>query len=328
MTSFTLSAKSAVAIVVFFVVVALFAPFCASPFPVVVFENKSSFEIPASPLFSALFSSQTKGKMKEIPFRELAHKKEISALFAPVPYSPYEKELNLILYPPSFDRFGHYMGTDEVGRDVAARMIHGAKNSMLVGLVAVSISLFFGILVGALSGYFGGVVDLILSRLVEIVITFPQLILIMAVLALLQPSLFNIMVVIGLTSWTGIARVIRGEFLKRKNFEFVEAARVMGASHLRIILVHILPNSIAPVLVMASFGIAGAVLIESSLSFLGIGIVLPEPSWGQLLNVSRSYIDFAWWMTGFPGFAIFLVVVSYNLLGDYLRKALNPRESH
>ncbi len=317
--------KVSIAIVLFFFGLALLAPFLASRYPLAVFANDTEYEIAFSPVLSS-FARSNRANLNRIPFRELAAAGKITALFSPIPYGPYEKNLDEILASPGSGRFGHYLGTDDVGRDVASRMIHGAKNSMMVGLVAVGISLIFGVIIGSLAGYFGGWTDLLLSRLIEIVITFPTLILIMAVLALLRPSLVNIMVIIGLTGWTGTARIIRGEFFKRKNQEYVQAAMALGASHFRVIVRHILPGSLPPVLVMASFGVAGAVLMESSLSFLGIGIRAPEPSWGQILNSSRNYIDFAWWMVTFPGMAIFFTVVSYNLLGDYLRKALSPRE--
>lgn len=317
--------KFSVGVVIFFLGLAILAPFLAGRYPALIFSNQSEHELPLSPLVASFWEAQ-KTELSLIAFRELAQEGKIRAIFPPVAYGPYEKNLDEILEGPGGGRFGHYLGTDDVGRDIAARMIHGAKNSMMVGLVAVGISLIFGILIGSLAGYFGGWTDLILSRFIEIVITFPTLILIMAVLALLQPSLMNIMVVIGLTSWTGTARIIRGEFLKRKGQEYVQAAMALGASHFRIITLHILPGSLPPVLVIASFGVAGAVLMESSLSFLGIGIRAPEPSWGEILNSSKNYIDFAWWMVTFPGMAIFFTVVAYNLLGDFLRKAMSPKE--
>lgn len=305
-------------IILFFVFIATFSFFLANGYPLLVTENQSGIALPYSPLFDSLTNENP--RYHEPFYKKLINQKKIKTIYSIIPYSPYEKNLDKILMPPSFSRFGHIMGTDELGRDIASRMIHGAKNSMLIGLVAVGISLFFGIIIGSAAGYFGGWVDIILSRLIEIVIVFPTLILIMAVLAILKPSLFNIMIVIGLTGWTSTARVIRGEFLKRKNFDYVLASRIFGASHLRLIVTHILPNAMAPVIVMAAFGIASAVLFESALSFLGIGVQPPEPSWGQILNASQTYMDFAWWMTFFPGFFIFLVVLSYNIIGDNIRK--------
>lgn len=316
---------SATLIIILFVFTATFARFIASPLPYLVWNNQTEIDIPRSPILTAIFAKD-RNRLESIRYRQLVREGKLSALFAPVPYSPYETNLDQILHPPSLGRFGHYMGTDNLGRDVAARLIHGTENSILVGLVAVGIALVFGILIGGAAGYYGGLTDLLLSRFIEIVICFPTMILIMAVLALLKPSLVNIMVVIGMTGWTGIARVIRGEFLKRKKTDFVTAARLSGASHIRLIFRHILPNSLAPIVVMAAFGIAGAVLTESALSFLGIGVPAPEPSWGDVLKLSQDYPDIAWWLTLFPGFFIFLTVVAFNLLGDRLRKILNPRE--
>lgn len=320
------SVKFAFYVIIFFGVMALFAPFIASQYPLLVFSNESDYEIPLSPAVSAVFTDNDV-KLQKINFRELSRTDKITAIFAIVSYSPYETELDRKLTGPTWGRFGHYLGTDELGRDVAARIVHGATNSMLVGLIAVGISLIFGIIIGAIAGYYGGWTDLLLSRFIEIVICFPSLILIMAVLSLLQPSLVNIMVVIGVTGWTGTARVIRGEVLKRRKEDFVMASKLMGASDFRVLFFHILPNSLAPVIVMAAFGIASAVLLESALSFLGIGVPAPEPSWGQILKVSQEFPDIAWWLTFYPGLFIFLTVVSFNLLGDRLRQILNPREN-
>lgn len=320
-----LSAKIAMSIIGFFLAVSIFATFLASPYPLVVFKNNSGLEIPAGPFFAA-WSAKTKNQLDKINFRDLASKGKISAMFTLVPYSPYEQNLDEILFAPSLGRFGHYMGTDDVGRDIAARMIHGARNSMLVGMIAVVLSLVIGVIVGSLAGFYGGWVDLLISRFIEIMITFPRLILIMAVLVMLKPSLFNVMIVLGLTQWTGVARILRAEFLKRKNMEFVLASKAMGAGSFRQIFYHILPNSLSPIIVMTTFDVADVVLTESGLSFLGIGIQPPDASWGQVLNISQAYMDFAWWLIFFPGLFIFSVVVAYNLLGDYLRKYLNPKD--
>ncbi|MCS6984391.1 MAG: ABC transporter permease [Leptospiraceae bacterium] len=302
---------------------AIFADFIASPLPYLVWANHTEHDIPLSPLFAEL----TQGRTSSLPYRRLAAEGKIKALFAPIPFSPYETNLDEVLAPPKLARFAHYMGTDNLGRDVAARLIHGTRNSILVGFVAVALALILGLIMGSLAGYLGGFADIFISRFIEVVICFPTLILILAVLSLLKPSLLNIMIVIGATGWTGIARVIRGEFLKRKHADFVLASRLMGASHLRLILKHILPNSLPPVIVISAFGIAGAVLTESALSFLGIGVPAPEPSWGDVLKLSQDYPDIAWWLTIFPGCFIFLTVVAFNRLGDTLREELNPRET-
>ena len=239
-----------------------------------------------------------------------------------VKYGPNDINLADNLKPPGKD---HYLGTDDRGRDVLARMIHGSKVSLSVGFVAVSIATAIGIILGALAGYYGGAVDVLISRLIEVMICFPTFFLILTVLAFLPPSIYNIMIIIGLTGWPGIARLVRGEFLKQRQLDYVTAAKVVGASDLRIIFSHILPNSLAPVLVSATFGIAGAILTESSLSYLGFGVPPPTASWGEILSQSKHYIDFAWWLTVFPGFAIFLTVTAYNLVGEGLRDAVDPR---
>ncbi|MBL7685099.1 MAG: ABC transporter permease [Deltaproteobacteria bacterium] len=240
----------------------------------------------------------------------------------PIPYSPTQYDLNSILKPPSK---AHWLGTDEQGRDVASRMIYGSQVSLSVGFVAVSLYVLIGIFLGALAGYFGGRFDLIISRLIEIMICFPTFFLILAVLAFVGPSIYNIMIVIGLTGWTGVARLVRGEFLKLRRSDYITAAQSQGASSFRIIFKHLLPNAMAPVLVSATFGIASAILVESSLSFLGFGVQPPTPSWGDILSQSRDFIDIAWWLTVFPGLAIFLTITSYNLAGEGLRDAMDPR---
>jgi len=244
------------------------------------------------------------------------------ALWPPVPYSPSEYDLLENLSPPSRK---HWFGTDDRGRDVLSRMIHGARISLSVGFVAVGIALIIGIILGGLAGYFGGWVDGIISRLIEILLTIPTFFLIIAIIAFLPPSIYNIMAVIGLTGWTGVARFVRAEFFKLKRLDFIQASAALGASHGRIIFLHMLPNAMAPVLVSAVFGIAGAILTESSLSFLGFGVPPPTPSWGDILSQSRDYIEFAWWLTTFPGLAIFLGITSYNLVGEGLRDAMDPK---
>lgn len=307
------------------VVVAILAPLLSNRFPIFIFKNKTEVSLPFSPLAVSLFSNKNKNMLSQYPFREWAQEKKIIAWFSLFPYDPYETDLDQVLQPPNFSRFGHYLGTDYVGRDLGARLVYGARTSMSVGLIAVVISFVIGVFIGAIAGFYGGWIDLLLSRLIEIVITFPTLILIMAVIALLKPSLINIMIIIGITGWTGIARMIRAEFLRRKNLEFVLSARLSGASDLRLIFRYILPNSMAAVLVMLSFGVASAVFLESSLSFLGIGIQPPEASWGQLINSARSHMDIAWWIISFPGFLIFLTVIAYNILGERIRQILLPR---
>jgi len=248
----------------------------------------------------------------------------IVAIFAPMiaPYNPNAYDLDSVLKAPSL---AHLFGTDDQGRDVFSRIVFGARISLSVGFVAVSIYITIGIILGAIAGYYGGWIDIALSRLIEVVICFPTFFLILAILAFVGPSIYNIMIVIGLTGWTGVARLIRGEFLRLKSVDFVSAAKASGASDFRIIFRHLLPNSLAPVLVSASFGVAAAILVESSLSFLGFGVPPYVSSWGGILSESREYMDVAWWLTITPGLAIFLTITAYNLLGEGLRDAIDPR---
>jgi peptide/nickel transport system permease protein len=194
-----------------------------------------------------------------------------------------------------------------------------------VGFVAVGIATIIGVLLGSIAGYYGGVIDLIIMRFVDIMLCFPSFFLILAVIAFLEPSIFNIMAVIGLTSWMGITRLVRAEFLSLKERDFVLAAKTMGAKSPRIIFLHILPNAMAPVLVAATLGIASAVLVESALSFLGIGVQPPTPSWGNILTLGQSTLGVAWWLSLFPGMAILITVLGYNLLGEGIRDAIDPR---
>ena len=219
----------------------------------------------------------------------------------------------------------HLMGTDNLGRDVLSRMLYGARISLSVGFVAVGISIAIGIIVGAVSGYYGRWLDSVLMRFVDIMMCFPAFFLMLTVIALLGPNIINIMIVIGITSWMGTARFVRAEFLSLKEREFVVAAHVLGLSDRRIIFRHILPNALAPVIISATLGVAGAILMEAGLSFLGFGVQPPNPSWGNILTEGRTYIFDAWWLTLFPGLAILITVLAFNLVGEGLRDALDPR---
>ncbi len=244
------------------------------------------------------------------------------APFVITTHDPNEVDVGSILSPPSSE---HLMGTDELGRDVLSRMVYGARISLKVGLVAVSIAVLIGTTIGILSGYFGGIVDGILMRFVDIMLCFPTFFLILAVIAFLEPSIWNIMAVIGVTGWMGVARLVRAETLSLRNRDFVQAARAIGESDLKIMLKHILPNALSPVLVAATLGVAGAILTESSLSFLGIGVQPPVPSWGNILTAGKDNIEFAWWLSLFPGIAILITVLGYNLLGEGIRDSIDPR---
>jgi peptide/nickel transport system permease protein len=244
-------------------------------------------------------------------------------LMPPVSYSPVETASDPFS-PPSW---AHLCGTDSTGRDIAARMLHGARTSLSIGFVAQSIALSIGVMLGSLAGYYRGWLDIVICRVIEIMDCFPPLLLILVAISLFdsQNNMFYIMAVIGLTTWTGVARLVRGEFLRLSGLPFTLAAQAVGAGDLRIIVRHILPNALGPILVVGTFGVASAILLESSLSFLGFGMQAPTPSWGDILNESRRYIDFAWWLAFFPGLAILVTIMSYNFVGEGLRDAVDPR---
>jgi len=246
------------------------------------------------------------------------------AILAPliVPHDPDAINVKHVIEPPSFS---HPFGTDDLGRDILSRVIYGSRISLAVGFVAVGIATIVGIFFGAVSGYYGRWMDTVIMRFVDIMLAIPTFFLILAVIAMLEPGIWNIMIVIGLTSWMSVARLVRAEFLSLKEREFVLAARALGASDFRIIFRHILPNAMSPVLVSAVLGIAGAVLVESALSFLGIGVQPPTASWGNILTIGKDNIEIAWWLSVFPGLAIFVTVLAYNLLGEGIRDSIDPR---
>ena len=248
----------------------------------------------------------------------------MAALLAPwlAPYDPTELHLHSILEPPSA---AFPLGTDALGRDVLSRLLYGARVSLWVGFVSVSISIAIGVVLGLLAGYFSGIVDELIMRGVDVMLCFPSFFLILAVIAFLEPSLNTIMVVIGLTSWMGVARLVRAETLSLRERDFVAAARLAGTKSSRIMLMHILPNALTPVLVSATLGIAGAILVESSLSFLGLGISIPHASWGSMLQSAQGYILDRPILAVYPGLLILLTVLSFNILGDVLRSALEPK---
>jgi peptide/nickel transport system permease protein len=246
------------------------------------------------------------------------------AVLAPLisPYNPDDIDRKNILVSPDIH---HPFGTDDLGRDVLSRMIWGSRISLAVGFVAVGIATLIGIFFGAIAGYYSGWAERIIMRFIDIMLTIPTFFLILAVIAFIEPSIWNIMIVIGLTSWMGVARLVRAEFLSIKEREYVLAAKALGASDFRIIFRHIMINSMAPVLVSAVLGIAGAVLVESALSFLGIGVQPPTPSWGNILTLGKDNIEIAWWLSVFPGLAILITVLGYNLLGEGIRDSIDPR---
>ncbi|HVO65445.1 MAG TPA: oligopeptide ABC transporter permease [Syntrophales bacterium] len=246
------------------------------------------------------------------------------SIFAPwlSPYDPNQIDLKLVLSPPSGS---HLCGTDQLGRDVLSRMMWGARISLKVGFVATGIAILIGAVLGSVAGYYGRWIDAVIMRFVDIMLCFPTFFLILAVIALLEPSIWNIMIIIGLTGWMGITRLVRADFTSLKERDFVLAARAIGAGDFRIIFIHILPNAMASVLVAATLGVAGAILTESALSFLGIGVQPPTPSWGNILTAGKDNIDIAWWLSLYPGLAILITVLGYNLLGEGIRDSLDPR---
>ncbi|MFA6282329.1 MAG: ABC transporter permease [Candidatus Omnitrophota bacterium] len=246
------------------------------------------------------------------------------AILAPLisPYDPNTIDMDNVLLSPNSH---HILGTDDLGRDVLSRMLFGARISLAVGFVAIGIATLIGIILGAFAGFYEGFIDSAIMRFVDIMLSIPTFFLLLTVIALVGPGLSIVMIVIGLTSWMSVARLVRAEFLTLKNREFVLAARSIGASDLRIIFKHILPNAMSPVYVSFILGVAGAILMESGLSFLGFGVQPPTPSWGNILTAGREYIEVAWWLILFPGLAILITTLSYYILGEGIRQALDPK---
>lgn len=237
---------------------------------------------------------------------------------------PQHMETARALEAPSLH---HFLGTDQLGRDVFSRMLYGSRISLSVGFIAVGIATLIGLLVGAVAGYAGGKIDRLLMIFTDVMLCFPTFFLILAIVALLEPSIFHIMAVIGVTGWMGTARLVRAEVLSLKEREFVLSARALGADGSRILIRHILPNAMGPVFVTAVLGIAHAVLVESALSFLGIGVQPPTPSWGNILADGKAALGVAWWLTLFPGLAILFTVLSCNLIGEEIRESGERRRS-
>jgi ABC-type dipeptide/oligopeptide/nickel transport system permease subunit len=248
----------------------------------------------------------------------------IVAVAAPViaPHDPADQNLSLRLRPPSLE---YPIGTDQYGRDLLSRLIYGTTISLSVAVVAVTILIGVGTLLGGLAGYFGGAVDMLIMRFVDVMLSLPNFFLLVAIVALFGPSLVMTMLVIGLTTWMPTARLVRGQFLQLRGQEYIHAARAAGASDRRIIWRHLLPNTLPMIIVQASLYTSYAILIEASLSFLGLGAQPPTPSWGNMLNEGKAFMRTAWWVMTFPGMAIFVTVLAFNLLGDGLREALDPR---
>lgn len=324
----------ALGIVFFLVVVALLADFLASDKPIIMSRAGKLYILPNFFNYPELLREDIFTLRKDT---EVAWKIE-----PPIPYGPLQDRVDgklAVAVPPGARHFLvkdeqgnerregpiHLMGTDDRGRDVFSRTLHGARISLSVGFVAVGIYVLIGLFLGSAAGYFGGWVDWIVSRLTEILLSFPSLILILAMMAVIpNAGIFTVMVAIGVTRWTGVSRLVRAEILKLKAMDFISAARALGVPPWQIITRHLLPNSMGPVLVSATFGVAAAIIIEASLSFLGFGVQPPTPSWGELLLQSRQNLS-NWWLVLFPTLAIFLSVTVYNLVGEGLRDAIDPK---
>jgi peptide/nickel transport system permease protein len=248
----------------------------------------------------------------------------LAALFAPwiAPHDPAAQSLALRLEGPTA---GHLLGLDELGRDVWSRLLAGARISLLVGLVVVGVSASVGLTVGAVAGYLGGVTDEIVSRIIDILLAFPGILLAIALVAVLGPSLTNVVIALSAIGWVGYARLVRGQVLKARELEFVQAARALGAGPARLLAMHIVPTAVPALVVQATLGMAGAILAEAALSFLGLGVQPPTPSWGTMINGGRVHLIDAPHLTVFPGIAIALLVLGFNFLGDGLRDRLDPR---
>jgi peptide/nickel transport system permease protein len=254
----------------------------------------------------------------------------LAAVFAPYvsPFDPLEQDIGQRLREPGWqDEQGrlHPLGTDHLGRDILARIIYGSRIALVVGLAAVVISGVLGMLIGLVAGYFGGRIDDFLMRLADVQLAFPFILLAIAVIGVLGPSLRNIIIVIGVSSWVVYARVVRGEVLSIREREYVHAAVALGSRHWRVLATHVLPNTFTPWLVVATLDMARVIVIESALSFLGLGVQPPTPTWGGMLADGRVYLSTAWWLATFPGLAILVTVLGINLFGDGLRDTLDPR---
>lgn len=326
-------AMAGLCVILLLFAIAILAPFLAHSRPIYLIKDGQTY------WFANLIEYP---ELIEVDFRFWTPGESERAVRPPIPFSPLDDNTLDRLEPPSWAavssgeavegeaagepaRRKHWLGTDDRGRDVLSRLIWGTRISMSIGFVAVGISMIIGTVFGALAGYYGGKIDMVILRLIEVVMCFPSFFLILTLMAFLPPSIWNIMVAIGLLGWTGIARLVRGEFLRLRESDFATAARATGLHDGWIIFRHLLPNALAPVWVSATFGIAGAILTESGLSFLGFGVPPPTASWGEVLKQSQRFITTAWWLVTFPGAAIFVTVTSFNLVGEGLRDAMDPR---
>lgn len=247
------------------------------------------------------------------------------------PNDPYAQALARRLRPPAFMERGvegYWLGTDQLGRDILSRIIHGARITLLVAVMAVAISAALGIASGLAAGFFGGRIDAVVLRLIDMQLAFPVILLVIAIVAVVGPSVTNLIILMGLSAWPRFARIVRGAVLSVRSLEYIDAARSIGGSRARIVLMHILPNILSAIIVYASFELARMILLEATLSFLGLGIQPPTPTWGGMINDGRGYLAISWSVSMFPGLAIALLILAFNLLGDELRDALDPQLNH
>jgi peptide/nickel transport system permease protein len=315
-------AMIALYMVFFLFFVAIVADVVANDIPLYATYNGTTYFPVFKEYAIGLGLSRWPAELANVDWKELESQGKLgSVIWPPIKYGSSSQDLAHNFAPPGE---GHILGTDAIGRDVLAGMIHGTRIALTIGFLSMSIAIFIGILLGSLAGFYGGWIDILISRFIEIIITLPTFFLIIAIVAIYPGSIWLVMGLIGFTAWPGIARFTRGEFLRTRNMEFVSAATALGFSNKRVIFRHVLPNSLAPLLVSAAFGIAGAILTEATLSFLGFGVPPTIVTWGSVLNESRDNLS-AWWLAVFPGLAIFLAIVSYNLVGSGLRDALDPR---
>ncbi|MBO6541431.1 MAG: ABC transporter permease [Rhizobiaceae bacterium] len=247
------------------------------------------------------------------------------------PHDPFAQELIQRLKPPSFmdgGVEGYWLGTDHLGRDTLSRIIFGARVTLVVSVLAVGVSLVAGVAAGLFAGFYGGRTDAIILRLIDMQLAFPVILLVIAVVAVVGPSLTNLIIIMGLSGWPRFARIVRGAVLSVRGLEYVEAARAIGAGQLRIMTHHILPNILSAIIVYASFELARMILLEATLSFLGLGVQPPTPTWGGMISDGKNYIAISWWVSLFPGLAIGAIILAFNILGDELRDALDPQLNH
>jgi peptide/nickel transport system permease protein len=311
-------------LVIFFVLVAVFADFLAYEKPIYTVYNGQSY----FPIFKdyavGLGLSKWDPELINVKWRKLDDQKKLESTIWPLlsVFGPSEPDLENVLVKPGTGE--HKLGTDPIGKDLLSGLIHGSRISLSVGFVAAGIAVCIGVLLGSLAGFYGGTTDLLIMRFVEIMTNIPTFFLILVIVAIYGSSIWYVMAAIGFTAWTTDAKLVRGEVLKVRSMEYIVAANSVGLPNMRILFRHVLPNAIAPVLVSGAFAIASAILTEAALSFLGVGVKATTVTWGSLINTAREASS-AWWLAIFPGIAIFLSVVSYNLIGEGLRDALDPR---